>query len=161
MIQRTCETIINYFDLDLEYHDSLSHYFAHANFWRYVIIKSTAFETAKAYGLLFLRDDTIRILLADVYEMNLPFILNFEQRQRDFYNINDIPILIEHFNHSGYGPFGVLKMIPSDYERLKKTSGILIFLIQILLTEIQISFLSVICVIDLLKYVTGWKRKFK
>jgi len=52
--------------------------------------------------------------------MNLPFILNFEQRQRDFYNINDIPILIEHFNHSGYGPFGVLKMIPSDYERLKK-----------------------------------------
>lgn len=120
MIPRTCGTIINYFDLDLEYHDSLSYYFAHANFWRYVTIKSTAYETAKAYGLHFLRDDTIRILLADVYEMNLPFILNFEQRQRDFYNINDIPILIEHFNHSGYGPFGVLKMIPSDYERLKK-----------------------------------------
>ena len=65
---RSCEIILSHFDKNLPYHDSLALHFENANVWWTMVIRKNAFETAKAYGLDFIQNDSTRILLSGLYE---------------------------------------------------------------------------------------------
>jgi len=115
--RQSAQIILDYFDEDMEYHDSLRFHFSSAIGWWNIDLKSAAYETAKTYGLHFLDDDTTRILLADVYERHLPFIHKLEQRQQDYSNFNVTPVLTEHFDII---PIGLNReMVTHNYETLK------------------------------------------
>jgi len=115
--KQSAQIILDYFDEDMEYHDSLKFHFSSAIGWWNIDLKAAAYETAKNYGLHFLNDDTTRILLAVVYERHLPFIHKLEQRQQDYSNFNIIPVLTEHFNLITTGLNR--QMVPHNYESLK------------------------------------------
>jgi hypothetical protein len=117
-VVQSCQIILDAFEDDKKYHDSLRFHFAKANIWWNLDLKTSAYETAKTYGLHFLNNDSSRILLADLYERHLHYVQKLEQRQQDYFNINVIPVLTEHFDIISFQQ-SFDESIPYDYESLK------------------------------------------
>jgi hypothetical protein len=119
-ISRSCEIILTHFDQNLPYHDTLALHFENANLWWTMVIRKNAFETAKAYGLDFIQNDSTRILLSGLYEQVQSFGQTMDERQ-SLYHYNTVtPVLIELFesiDKTWYLP--ERGNVPNDYEALK------------------------------------------
>ena len=117
---RSCEIILSHFDKNLPYHDSLALHFENANVWWTMVIRKNAFETAKAYGLDFIQNDSTRILLSGLYEQVQTYGQTMDERQ-SLYHYNTVtPVLIELFesiDKTWYLP--ERGNVPNDYEALK------------------------------------------
>ena len=117
---RSCEIILSHLDQNLPYNDSLALHFENSNIWWTMVIRKNAFETAKAYGLDFIENDSTRKLLSGVYEQVQSFGQTMDERQ-SLYHYNTVtPVLIELFqsiDKSWYLP--ERGNIPNDYEALK------------------------------------------
>ncbi|WP_445383009.1 hypothetical protein [Robiginitalea sp. IMCC43444] len=117
---RSCEIILNHFDQNLPYHDSLDLHFENANLWWTMVIRKNAYETAKAYGLDFIKNDSTRILLSGLYEQVQTFGQTMDERQSLFHYNTVTPVLIELFesiDKTWYLP--ERGNVPNDYEALK------------------------------------------
>ena len=113
------EIIINNFENNQPYHDSLRTHFHYANVWAYQRLNHSAFETAKQYGLHFIKSDTLTALLSDLYEVHQNLILQYEKRQHDFHYSTVTPFLFNNFQRIGEKGN---KLVPLDYESLKTST---------------------------------------
>ncbi len=66
----------NHIKKDLNYHDSLDIHFGNAKDWFVQLINESAYQTAKSYGLHFMKNDSTRLLLSRFYEEDLKWIRN-------------------------------------------------------------------------------------
>jgi len=98
---------------NLPYHDSLP--FWQTNYWWQLNLRQTAFETANAYGLHFIEDDSLRSLLTLIYQNDVKFIDDLDNRMSLYQHTAVEPYLLELFTSIGTGS----AMIPHDFESLR------------------------------------------
>ncbi|GMN11843.1 hypothetical protein MTsPCn9_11890 [Croceitalea sp. MTPC9] len=118
--QKSCSIILLHLEQNLPYHDSLALHFENANLWWKVAPRAHAYEKAKLYGLDFIKNDSTRILLTQLYEERYVFAETLDQRQSQFYYSTVTPILIELFKSievTWQKPTS--GNVPLDYEALK------------------------------------------
>jgi hypothetical protein len=122
MFEASCELLLNYFDENLKYHDSLDVHFNNAIRWRTLYLDNSAYETAKSYGLHIIKKDTLRKLLTKTYEFDQLWIDNMTKRQYDYHFNTITPMLIDFFEIStNLSP----KLVPLDYDSLKENKAII------------------------------------
>jgi len=115
--RRSCDLIIEYFDSELPYHDSLDHHFSTSLFWFYPSLENTAYESLKSYGLHLISNDSIREKLGDIYEWT--FIDLFSQRQDEYFYGTVAPLLPDWFESHDF--FGDMK--PLDFDNLQNSNS--------------------------------------
>ena len=113
------EIIVSHFENNQPYHDSLTTHFHYANVWAYQRLNHSAFETAKQYGLQFIKNDALRVLLSDLYEVHQNLILQFEKRQHDFHYTTVSPFVSNNFERIGAKGNG---LAPLDYQFIKMSN---------------------------------------
>jgi len=113
----SCEYLLNYFETNLPYSDSLEQHFVRAHS-RYIgLAKDQAYQNAKNYGLGFIKNDSLKLLLVQTYETNTKWLLELNERNKLYeYNI-EFPLLTELFDQITNRV--EKSMIPLDYEGLK------------------------------------------
>lgn len=120
-VVRSCKAILDAFDNDLPYNDSLSLHFEQANQWWKVLISKHAYENAKFYGLDFIKNDSTRNQLSSLYEGLWIYAETLDERQAMYYYQTVSPILsdlFESIDHNWY--IAERGNVPYDYEALKK-----------------------------------------
>jgi len=133
---KSCQIILDHFSNRFEYSDSLDFHFGQSLSWWKVILDYNAYETAKNYGLHMFRSDSIRLMLADVYEFRQSWINTMETRQHDYHFNIVTPLMTDLFETSTV--FEVLK--PIEFDRLRKNKRYLNVLKSSLInrkTEVQ------------------------
>ena len=113
------EIIEDHFENNQPYHDSLTTHFHYANVWAYQRLNHSAFETAKQYGLQFIKSDALRALLSDLYEVHQNLILQFEKRQHDFHYTTVSPFVSNNFKRIGAKGNS---LTPLDYQSIKTSN---------------------------------------
>ncbi len=111
----SCRIILNHFDNNLPYSDSLDHHFSASLLWFYPSINNNAYESLKSYGLHLIKNDTIREMLGRIYEWKYMEILS--TRQEEYFYGTVSPILTDLFE--SYKVRGNMK--PYDYDNLKNS----------------------------------------
>ena len=120
-VVRSCKIILNAFDHNLPYHDSLSLHFEQANQWWKMILSKHAYENAKFHGLDFIKHDSTRNQLSFLYEGQFTYAETLDERQAMYYYQTVTPILsdlFESIDHNWY--IAERGNVPYDYEALKK-----------------------------------------
>ena len=111
----SCQTILDHFDLNLPYHDSLNFHFWKANHWWQLNLRKTAFENTQSYGLHFIKDDSLRMLLTMVYQNDTDWWDDNDSRLAQYhYNVVE-PYLLNLFESTALNS----DMIPHDYKMLR------------------------------------------
>lgn len=114
--KNACEILIQHFDQNLPYEDTLNEYFWLANWWWQLNLNHTAFENAKLHGLQFIHDDTLKIQLTRIYDNDTKYLDDIDFRLTQYqFNVVE-PYILNLFESTNFGS----KMIPHDYELLRK-----------------------------------------
>lgn len=108
--------ILDYFDSDLEYNDSLDPHFSTALFWFHPSLNNRAYEGLKSYGLHLISNDSIRDKLGEIYEWS--FINRLSLRQEEYFYSSVSPHLGDWFDT--YQFIGEMK--PLNFEELKTST---------------------------------------
>lgn len=108
--------ILDYFDSDLEYNDSLDRHFSTALFWFHPSLNNRAYEGLKSYGLHLISNDSIRDKLGEIYEWS--FINRLSLRQEEYFYSSVSPHLGDWFDT--YQFIGEMK--PLNFEELKTST---------------------------------------
>jgi hypothetical protein len=111
----SCRIILNHFDNNIPYSDSLDHHFSTSLLWFYPSINNNAYESLKSYGLHLIKNDTIRETLGSIYEWKYMDILN--QRQDEYFYGTVSPVITDLFESYEFRG----SMIPNNYDELKKS----------------------------------------
>ena len=111
----SCQIILNCFDKNIPYSDSLDHHFSYSLAWFYPSLNNNAYESLKSYGLHLIKNDSIRSKLGSIYEWEYMDVLN--KRQDEYFYGTVAPILTELFESYEFQG----KMKPYDYDELKKS----------------------------------------
>jgi hypothetical protein len=120
-MQESCKIILEHFDKNLPYHDSLAIHFETANIWYKTLLRQNAYEKAKTYGLDFISDIETQNMLSGLYERQQAFSETMDERQALYYYNTVVPVLSELFEsvdkswHMAYNG-----IIPYDYDQLKQ-----------------------------------------
>jgi len=145
----SCKIILNQFQENPTYQDSLDIHFARSLFWFKVSANYSAYKTAESHGLQIFKNDSIRILLSFVYESSLELISALERRNHDYFYHNIMPVtrdLFESTNHGILQPPSWTyqgKMKPMNYEDLKNQPRYIHILKTLILNrETDITFLT-------------------
>jgi len=109
----SCDIILKHFEARLPYTDTLDHHFQKSLTWFYPSIKNNAYESLKSYGLYALKNDSIRVMLGEIYENIWLDVL--AERQEAYYFNTVSPMLTEWFESNDYS--GDMK--PFDFEELR------------------------------------------
>lgn len=117
--QSSCKIILNHLDNNLPYHDSLMMHFRRANNWSKLMLVTSAYENAKSYGLHFIRDDSTRILLSQLYEFQIIWSETQDERQMHYYYQTVIPELTDLFEFTSAPSLYDKGVKPLDYEGLR------------------------------------------
>lgn len=112
---RSSELILDYFDSDLDYNDSLELHFSRSLFWFHPSINNNAYESLKSYGLHLISNDSIREKLGEIYEWK--FIERLSMRQEQYFYGSISPLLMDWFDSYEY----IGKMKPQDFIALKNS----------------------------------------
>ena len=109
----SCQIILDHLEQNLPYHDSLP--FWQTNYWWQLNIRLAAFESAKEYGLHFIEDDSLRSLLTLIYQNDVKFIDDLDNRMSLYQHTVVEPYLMDLFTSIGTGS----EMVPHDFESLR------------------------------------------
>ena len=117
----SCQIIISHFVQNLPIHDSLQLHFENANLWWKLLLRKSAFENAKSYGLHFIRDDSTRLLLTNFYEFQVLWSNTMNERQTLYYYNTVVPLLTDLFETTST-PYSFRDgIVPYDFEVLRKS----------------------------------------
>lgn len=105
------DVILNHFDNQIPYHDSLATHFSFAITWFNANINNQAYESLKNYGKHIITNDSIRTQL-NIYEF--PWLEILEERNERFHYSTVAPILTSLFDSGEM--WG--EMRPFDYKEL-------------------------------------------
>lgn len=118
--------ILNHFKKNLPYSDTLGSHFIRSTSWWSEELDKTAYETAKQYGLYFIKNDSARTKLSKLYEVEENILNELEKQQHDFHFSTSSVFLSENFERHNFSNNTILSpvdqsvFIPIDYEDLKK-----------------------------------------
>ena len=112
---QSCNDILNQFEKNLPYNDSLDVHFSASLQWFRPSIDNPAYEGLKTYGLHLIKNDSIRNMLESIYEWKWMEILN--ERQDEYFYGTIAPILTDLFESNEF----IGKMKPYDYDELKRS----------------------------------------
>lgn len=117
---KSVEIILNQLESNLPYHDSLANHFNLAHSRWIAQIKDDAYKNLTDYGLNFMKNDTIKIEMTNLYGNRTEFLYKLDERFNLFYYQIAAPVLIDYFDK--IAPFGLVRaeMIPLDYSSLSK-----------------------------------------
>ncbi|MDU8887226.1 DUF6090 family protein [Yeosuana sp. MJ-SS3] len=112
--------LINHFDQELPFNDSLKFHFANAHTRYIAFIRDQAYENIKNYGLGFIKNDSLRAELIRAYETNTQWLLELNTRNNLYESNTVIPLLVELFENVRMEDYEQDKfMIPTNFELLK------------------------------------------
>ncbi len=83
--KKSCETIINVFNLNTPYNDSLDVHFGQAYLHTNFLPNLGSYETIKSKGIDLISNDSIRINLALYYEQDIKYALVFESTNESIF----------------------------------------------------------------------------
>lgn len=118
--QRSCLILLKSIENDIQYNDSLTKHFAISNTWWQLNLREYAYQSAKSYGLHVIKNDSIREILSYVYENRLNWIETLDERQSQYYYNSVSPFLLDNFQSVDIWRLDSIKMIPNNFELLKK-----------------------------------------
>jgi hypothetical protein len=128
--QRSLNLIMEVFENDGSYHDSLAFHFNYTILPIHFVHSTSSFETAKSRGLDIISNTDIRNKLIAVYDSQYDFFLKAEQEELAEVQYNMRHIMAGRFesgwNYLGYTFEG--SMIPLDFESLKTDREYLYFI---------------------------------
>lgn len=120
-MQQSCKIILEHFNRNLPYHDSMAIHFETANIWYKTLLRQNAYEKAKTYGLDFISDIETQNMLSGLYETKQSFSETMDERQAMYYYNTVVPVLTELFESVDKSwKRATNGMIPYDYNQLKK-----------------------------------------
>jgi hypothetical protein len=112
--KKSYKIIIDAFDNNLKYKDTMDSHFALAfRLWS-LSPNSTAFETAKTEGLYFIKNDSIRFNLAKINTYWFDYVKVLENRWQD-YNTN----IVQPYSLKLFDYYNLNKMKPINYQTLQ------------------------------------------
>ncbi len=115
----SCKVILKHLDENLPYHDSLLMHFRQANNWSKLMLVSSAYDNAKSYGLNFIKNDSTRTLLSQLYDYQMVWSNTMDERQTQYYYQTVVPELTDLFKFTS-APFLYEKGVkPLDYDGLR------------------------------------------
>ena len=120
--------LLEMIEKDKRMDDSTTYRLANAFGWLKVILFRNAYENTKTYGLHNLNNPELQEKLTFVYEIQVELLATFENRQHAFHNEHVVPFLIEHFESSEEISEEGSRLIPRDFEQLKRTPEVVHFL---------------------------------
>ena len=115
-----CERIVRLIEGEETYHDSLNSYFFNSNTFFHHSFNRSAYETTKMHGLHFIKNDSVRTRLSQLYEWQFDLNNHLRDVRQDYYSGTVEPFLSEHFKIS-FKDDG-RELIPLDFAALKKNS---------------------------------------
>lgn len=116
----SCKLILEHLDGDLPFDESLLMHFRNANNWSKIMLRHSAFDNAKSYGLHFIKDDTARKSLSQLYEYYVVWSNTLDHRQTEYYYNTVVPELTELFEFTSSPTLFRTGVSPYDYESLKR-----------------------------------------
>ena len=111
----SCKVILNHFENNLPYSDSLDRHFSNSLLWFYPSLDNNAYESLKSYGLHLIKNDSIRNMLGSIYEWKYMDVLN--KRQDEYFFGTIAPFIADLFESYEFGG----RMKPYDYDELKES----------------------------------------
>jgi len=115
--QRSGTLLIDYFDRNMAYNDSMDFHFAKALRMWSLSPNSTAFEMAKSEGLHIIKNDSIRTMVAKINDYYFDYVRVLESRWQDYNTSIVLTYCLPLFDYYNFH-----KMKPISYEALKKDS---------------------------------------
>jgi len=118
--QASCAHIINHFEANMPYTDSLKFHFANAHTRYIALVRDQAYENIKSYGFGFIQNDTLKEELIRAYETNTKWLLELNNRNNLYENQIVLPLLTALFESVFMADIEKDKwMVPRNYEALK------------------------------------------
>lgn len=77
------KVIINVIEQDIPWNDSLQKHFNLFNFWQDYVIKGTAYNVIQNWGITNISNDTLRKMIAQVYQYDAYNLMNTYQNERE------------------------------------------------------------------------------
>ena len=114
------EIILNQLENNLPYHDSLANHFNLAHTRWIAQVKDNAYQNLTDYGLNFIKNDTTKHDMTNLYGNRKEFLYKLDERFNLFYYQVAAPVLIDCFDNIPPPGMGRAKMIPLDYSALSK-----------------------------------------
>ena len=111
----SCRVILNHFEKNLPYTDSLDSHFSNSLSWFYPSLNNNAYESLKSDGLHLIKNDSIRNMLGSIYEWKYMDVLN--KRQDEYFYSTISPFITDLFESYEFGG----RMKPYDYDELKES----------------------------------------
>lgn len=132
-VKNSDEIILEFFEKDLPYHDSLKYHFPNQQRTFVAIRNTAAYETLKSRGLDIITNDSLRLQITRVYDFDYEIL---EKLEESFYPAQSFqhffPFFKKHFKNynSGIqkGTSYKRSAEPIDYEALKHNEEYLIIL---------------------------------
>lgn len=114
------EIILNQLENNLPYHDSLAIHFHLAHTRWIAQVKDNAYQNLTNYGLSFIKNDTTKHDMTNLYGNRKEFLYKLDERFNLFYYQVAAPVLIDCFDKIAPPGSPRAKMIPLDYSSLSK-----------------------------------------
>lgn len=115
----SCQVILNHLDQNLPYHDSLMMHFRQSNNWSKLMLTKSAYDNAKSYGLHFIKADSTRTMLSQLYEYQMVWSETQDERQMHYYYQTVIPEITDLFEFTSAPSLYDKGVKPIDYNGLK------------------------------------------
>ena len=112
--EKSCEIILYNLENDIPYHDSLDLHFAQASNFSASFPKKGAYESLKSIGIGLISNDSLRLKIIDLYEVQFPYAL-FGQK----YDEINYKVFQEQYKSKFKNCIGFTSATPLDYELLK------------------------------------------
>ena len=87
------EKILRYIREDLPYSNSLDTAFSYISYWSEPNFTYTAYETLKSKGLDIIQNDSLKILITEIYEQRFPFLIDELQGEWELHNSIVLPFI--------------------------------------------------------------------
>lgn len=114
---KSCDIILNHFDHNLAYHDSLDVHFSKSLTWFHTSVNNAAYESLKSYGTHIITNDSIRNHLNAIYAVGWIDVLS--NRQETYFAQTVAPLLPGMFESYTFGE----TMKPLDFNALSKNEA--------------------------------------
>jgi len=130
---RSSKIILDHFENNLSYNDSLSKHFLNTCSYTIITINRGTFETLKSLGVGMISNIELRNLIINLYDSQYSFTGELGKGIENFFNYGEKYILISRFHEAEYYGMDLGEhlelvesagggMIPIDFERLKNDS---------------------------------------
>lgn len=111
------ETVLGYMESNNPYNDTLGHHLALFTDWSSPFLDISAYETLKTKGSEFIKNDSLRISIIQVFEQDFETYVN-EYDRSEWETSRSVvrPFFVKHFRTVSHDPRIVE---PNDYEKLR------------------------------------------